>query len=210
MIQEALRFFWKAETSIAFHANFCTIDNRIIGTKKRKNEKTLFSFSYFFFCEANVMHQSVLYETEHPGLQRFSLCKPIKKLMFPPLETGVYSFRPVVQLCAGNSGVFVTQILIFSWISICSRAEPMLPQVPKYWVLSTNYGLGDDTDVNLRMLGLFSWNWFVFRSFLCLYLCSYICLSSHPPIQKILNDIRDTVMNWIDIPHVLMEMSKDI
>lgn len=56
MIQEALRFFWKAETSIAFHANFCTIDNRIIGTKKRKNEKSVVFFIFFLWskCDASV------------------------------------------------------------------------------------------------------------------------------------------------------------
>ena len=209
MIQEALRFFWKAETSIAFHANFCTIDNRIIGTKKRKNEKTLFSFSYFFLwskCDASVCfvwnRASRTPEIFIMQANKKAYVSPFRNwsVFFQACSTAVC--REFRGICHPNSHIQLDKI--------CSRAEPMLPQVPRYWVLSTNYGLGDDTDVNLRMLGLFSWNWFVFRSFLCLYLCSYICLSSHPPIQKILNDIRDTVMNWIDIPHVLMEMSKDI
>ena len=50
------------------------------------------------------MHQSVLYET---GLQRFSLCRTIKKLMFPPLETGVYSFRPYsTAVCREFKGIY--------------------------------------------------------------------------------------------------------
>lgn len=106
----------------------------------------------------------------------------------------------IVQLCVQRIQKYLPPKFSFSWIIICKGKTNASPGSQ---VLSTKYQLwfGNDADVNLRMLGLFSWNWFVFRSFLRLYTHLLIFPSTHPENTE----WHEKRCDELNIPHVLME-----